>query len=109
MGFASIAVIPRIEPDHITHLEHAIDTFEADLPPLQHFILPGGTSAAGMLHVARTVCRRAERLTVAAAEHEAISPDTAIYLNRLSDLLFVAARVENHERGVADVTWDSHA
>ncbi len=96
----SRAVVPRIDQAHITRLEETIDAFEADLPPLKHFILPGGTSVAGMLHVARTVCRRAERLTVAASAEEAISLEAAIYLNRLSDLLFVLARWVNRQAGI---------
>ena len=99
------AVVPRIDASHATQLEEAIDAFEADLPPLQHFILPGGTQAAGTLHVARTVCRRAERLTVAAAEQETLSPHTTIYLNRLSDLLFVLARWVNHQAGINEAQW----
>ena len=99
------ATVPRIEASHIAALEHAIDALEADLPPLKHFILPGGTVAAGMLHVARTVCRRAERLTVAAAEQDTLSPNTAIYLNRLSDLLFVLARWTNHQAGIDEAQW----
>ncbi len=101
----SRAVVPRIDQAHITHLEEAIDAFEADLPPLKHFILPGGTSVAGMLHVARTVCRRAERLTVAASAEEAISLEAAIYLNRLSDLLFVLARWVNRQAGIEEDAW----
>ena len=75
---ASRAAVLRIEEPHVRKLEEAIDAFEADLPALQHFILPGGTPAAGTLHVARTVCRRAERLTIAAAAQETISMHTAI-------------------------------
>ena len=106
---AARAVVPRIEATHVTRLEEAIDTFEADLPPLQHFILPGGTRAAATLHVARTVCRRAERLTVAAAAEEAFSPHTTIYLNRLSDLLFVLARWVNHQAGIDEAEWKASA
>ena len=101
----SRAVVPRIDEAHITRLEEAIDAFEADLPPLKHFILPGGTSVAGMLHVARTVCRRAERLTVAASAEEAISLEAAIYLNRLSDLLFVLARWVNRQASIEEAAW----
>ena len=101
----SRAVVPRIDQAHITRLEEAIDAFEADLPPLKHFILPGGTPVAGVLHVARTVCRRAERLTVAASAEEAISLAAAIYLNRLSDLLFVLARWVNRQAGIEEAAW----
>ena len=102
---ASRATVPRIDETHIRHLEHAIDAFEADLPPLKHFILPGGTPVAGTLHVARTVCRRAERLTIAASAQEAISAEAAIYLNRLSDLLFVLARWANRQAGIEEAAW----
>ena len=101
----SRAAVPRIEETHIQELEAAIDAFEEDLPALQHFILPGGTPAGSMLHVARTVCRRAERLTVAAAAQEAINTQSSIYLNRLSDLLFVLARWANHQAGVDEAEW----
>ncbi len=101
----SRAAVPRIEETLVQDLEDAIDAFEEDLPALQHFILPGGTPAAGTLHVARTVCRRAERLTTAAAAQETISMHTAIYLNRLSDLLFVLARWVNHQAGVDEAQW----
>jgi cob(I)alamin adenosyltransferase len=93
--------------DHITRLESAIDAWETELKALTEFILPGGTLAAAHIHLARTVCRRAERLTVRlsrqAGEHVASS--LIIYLNRLSDLLFVLARVVNHTAGVADTPW----
>ncbi|MCH8959897.1 MAG: cob(I)yrinic acid a,c-diamide adenosyltransferase [Bacteroidetes bacterium] len=99
------AVVPRIDQGHVGQLEQAIDAFEADLPPLKHFILPGGTPVAGVLHVARTVCSRAERLTVAASAEEAISLEAAIYLNRLSDLLFVLARWVNRQAGIEEAAW----
>ncbi len=99
------AAVPRIEAHHVAQLERDIDTFEADLPPLKHFILPGGTQPASTLHVARTVCRRAERLTVEAAAREAVGPQTVVYLNRLSDLLFVLARWANRQAGVEEAPW----
>ena len=102
---ASRAEVPRIAEPHTEKLEEAIDAFEADLPALQHFILPGGTPAGSTLHVARTVCRRAERLTIAAAAHETISPHTTLDLNRLSDLLFVLARWVNHQAGIDEAQW----
>jgi cob(I)alamin adenosyltransferase len=77
------------------------------LGPLTNFILPGGSSGAAHLHVARTVCRRAERLAVALAREEAIGSSVIAYLNRLSDALFVLARWENRHRGIGDTTWDS--
>jgi len=76
---------------------------------LQNFILPGGALTAGHLHVARAVCRRAERDVVTLAREEAIGPQVVQYLNRLSDALFVMARYENHERGIPEPLWDSHA
>ncbi|GIV62566.1 MAG: ATP--cob(I)alamin adenosyltransferase [Rhodothermaceae bacterium] len=98
-------VVPRMTESHIAALEADIDRFEADLPPLQHFILPSGTRPAAVLHVARTVCRRAERCTVALAAHEPVNPRTITYLNRLSDLLFVVARWVNHSAGYPETTW----
>lgn len=87
-----------------TRLEHAIDAGEEGLPPLTNFVLPGGTSGAAALHVCRTVCRRAERDVLALTDPAARST-LVIYLNRLSDLLFVLARRENSVAGVADIPW----
>jgi cob(I)alamin adenosyltransferase len=91
----------------IQGLEQAIDRFERDLEPLQQFILPGGTPAAAALHFARTICRRAERrlVTLAHQSTEPIAGELVIYLNRLSDLLFVMARAVNRQAGCADVPW----
>lgn len=91
----------------IQRLELAIDRFEASLSPLKTFILPAGTRAAAALHLARTVCRRAERrvLTLSAAPNETISPQVIVYLNRLGDLLFVLARATNVSAGTSDVEW----
>ncbi len=97
--------VPRIEAGMIEALERDIDRFEGGVPPLKHFILPGGHPAAAQLHLARTVCRRAERLTVEAALHEAFNEHALIYLNRLSDLLFVLARWVNHRLGTPEVAW----
>ena len=101
--------VPRIEPRHVAALERDIDGLQEDLRPLENFILPGGSAGAAQLHVARTVCRRAERWLVTLARAEAVGEHTLAYLNRLSDLLFVAARWENWKKGVADVLWDSRA
>lgn len=90
---------------HITRLEKLLESFNAGLPPLKDFILPGGTRAAGLAHVARTVCRRAERRVVALAESERIEPALQRYLNRLSDLLFVLARHLNRTARGGDVLW----
>lgn len=97
--------VPRIEANHVTALEAEIDDLETDLPPLKHFILPGGHSAAAALHLARTICRRAERQTIEAAEHEDISAEAIRYLNRLSDFFFVLARWVNQAAGVRDTEW----
>lgn len=86
-------------------LEDVIDSHEATLPPLKNFILPGGTPKAAAFHMARTVCRRAERAVVGLARRETISPAIVPYLNRLSDLLFVLARAANAQAGRPDVTW----
>jgi len=93
----------------VERLEAQIDALEAELEPLKRFILPGGTVAAADLHVARTVCRRAERRAVALHEQEPLSAATLRYLNRLSDLLFVMARVENRRAGIDDVEWPGRA
>lgn len=90
---------------HVERLEGDVERFNADLAPLKEFILPGGTRAAALAHVARTVCRRAERAVVEAAASEAIGESARIYLNRLSDLLFVLARSLNHAAGRNDVMW----
>jgi cob(I)alamin adenosyltransferase len=101
--------VPGIEARHVEALERAIDELTAELGPLANFILPGGTPGAAALHVARTVCRRAERLLVALAREEAVGRFALPYLNRLSDALFVMARYENLKKGVPDVLWDSRA
>ena len=81
----------------------------ADLPPLENFVLPTGTPAAAHLHMARAICRRAERRVLTLSREEAIGPHALIYLNRLSDALFVMARYENLRHHVPDTTWDSRA
>ncbi len=99
--------VPPIGPEQIRRVEEAIDRPESDLPRLQWFILPGGTRLAAMFHVARTVCRRAERtlVSLAGVEPEAVSAPMLAYVNRLSDLFFVLARTANHRAGVEDVPW----
>ena len=94
----------RIVESQVERLEAEIDRLNAALAPLDSFVLPGGSPAAAALHVARTVCRRAERACVALAEREAVSPAALKYVNRLSDLLFVAARWAN-DQGRGDVLW----
>ncbi len=86
-------------------LERQIDALEQELAPLRRFILPGGSAGAAALHLARTVCRRAERRVVELHRREPVAPAALRYLNRLSDLFFVLARVENRRAGVADVEW----
>ena len=95
----------NLSPERITVLETAIDTFETELPPLRQFILSGGGQAGAMLHIARTVCRRAERQVVALSEKIDVNSDVIVYLNRLSDFLFVMARVVNHREGKQEVVW----
>ncbi|HEX9942380.1 MAG TPA: cob(I)yrinic acid a,c-diamide adenosyltransferase [Thermoanaerobaculia bacterium] len=101
--------VPIVEERHVEALEKLMDELSAELPPLENFILPGGSPGAAQLHVARTVCRRAERLTIALARREPVGPFVVKYLNRLSDALFVMARYENLKRGIPDVLWDSRA
>jgi len=99
--------VPRIEERHVTQLEQWMDEMSAALSPLENFILPGGSPGAAQLHLARTVCRRAERRVVQLSRSEPVGPWVGPYLNRLSDALFVMARYENHRRGRADVLWNS--
>ena len=101
-----LRVTPVGEAD-IARLEGWIDRSEAPLEPLKNFVLPGGCPSAAELHRARTVCRRAERRTLTAGRSSPIRPEVVIYLNRLSDLLFVLARYENHRAQVADIPWYS--
>jgi cob(I)alamin adenosyltransferase len=95
----------RVDETRIAELERAIDDADAELEPLRSFIVPGGSQKAAALHVARTVCRRAERRVVELASETQIPPLVVIYLNRLSDLLFTLARVANKRSGTGEVTW----
>jgi cob(I)alamin adenosyltransferase len=97
--------VPRIADQRIELLERWIDEADAEIEPLQHFILPGGSKAGAQLHLARTVCRRAERRVVALARGVKLDHHVIIYLNRLSDLLFTYARLANHRAGVEEVEW----
>jgi cob(I)alamin adenosyltransferase len=99
--------IDRIQHKDIKHLESFIDELEDYLPPLKNFILPGGSRCGATLHLARTVCRRAERaaVTCTKTENHQISTESIIYLNRFSDLLFVLARYENHQSGAEETPW----
>jgi cob(I)alamin adenosyltransferase len=101
--------LPQIEARHVEKLEALVDELNAVVGPLQNFILPGGSVGAAHLHVARTVCRRAERAVVSLAREEPVGEHALRYLNRLSDLLFSMARFENKQRGVDEPLWDSHA
>lgn len=93
-----------VSSESVTRLEGWIDALEAELTPLRHFILAGGSPAGASLHLARTVCRRAERAVLSLGA-EAVEPIVLTYLNRLSDLLFVMARAANHRAGVAEIEW----
>ena len=102
-------IAPRVEKifladADVERLERAIDHLEETLPPLRRFILPGGSPAGAQLHVARTVCRRAERHVIGLGS-DAVEPIVIVYLNRLSDLLFVMARAVNHRSGVPETEW----
>ncbi|MEI7521149.1 MAG: cob(I)yrinic acid a,c-diamide adenosyltransferase [Thermoleophilia bacterium] len=95
----------RIAAERVTALEVWCDEVNDTLSPLDSFVLPGGTAAAAHMHVARTVCRRAERAVVMLADHEEIGANVIAYLNRLSDLFFILARGSNHAVGRPDVLW----
>ena len=95
----------RLSPEWVASLERSIDAHEAELPELRHFILPGGGHAGALLNVARTVCRRAERGVTQLQETAPMEPVVIEYLNRLSDLLFVLARVVNHREGSEEIQW----
>jgi cob(I)alamin adenosyltransferase len=97
--------IPLVSESEIGALERAIDAAESELPALKTFVMPGGSRGAALLHLARTVCRRAERTLVSLAASEPVREDAVRYVNRLSDTLFVLARLENMRAGVADVPW----
>jgi cob(I)alamin adenosyltransferase len=99
--------IPQIEQRHVESLEAIIDELTPIVGPLENFILPGGSVGAAHLHVARTVCRRAEREVAELLHNEPVGPHVLAYLNRLSDALFVMARYENHMQGVPEPLWDS--
>lgn len=97
--------VPRMRTEEIEFLENAIDRYDASLEPLRAFILPGGTQAAAFLHNARSVARRAERLSTRLATEEDVNPNAVIFLNRLSDYLFTAARFANWSSGRKDIEW----
>jgi cob(I)alamin adenosyltransferase len=101
-GALARALLPEVR---IAALEAAIDRVERELEPLEHFVLPGGSPKGAALHVARTVCRRAERSVVTLHRHEPVAPEILRYLNRLSDLLFTLARLANQRARVSEETW----
>lgn len=98
--------LPPLPVERVDLMETWIDEADRELAPLTQFILPGGTPGASALHIARTICRRAERSVVHLATLEPVNESIVVYLNRLSDLLFALARLENHRAGVPDVTWN---
>jgi cob(I)alamin adenosyltransferase len=95
----------RVEQRHVDGLEHDCDRFNAELPPLKSFVLPGGLEGAARLHLARAVCRRTEREALAAAQQVELNPLALVYLNRLSDLLFILARASNTAGGRDEPLW----
>ena len=97
--------LPSLPDDRVANFERRIDAAEAELPPLDAFVLPGGSPGGAALHHARTVCRRAERAIVALAAGQPVEPGVIVYMNRLSDLLFVLARLENHRAGQPERKW----
>ncbi|MCK9285607.1 MAG: cob(I)yrinic acid a,c-diamide adenosyltransferase [Rhodocyclaceae bacterium] len=105
-GELSIPGSSLLAAQRVDAIERAIDRYNETLPPLKEFILPGGSRAAALTHLARTICRRAERTVVGLATGEAVSTPVRLYLNRLSDLLFVLARDLNRRAGHGDVLWN---
>lgn len=106
-GAKAASRIRRLSPEDATWLEGMIDRFDQEIPPLQSFILPGGSGAAAAAHLARAVCRRAERAVVTLSESEPVGQAPTIFLNRLSDFLFTLGRVLNHRDGIAEEPWKS--
>src|SRR5215510_9733399 len=104
-GELSIPGHAMLKEQQVARLEQALEAWNADLPALKEFVLPGGSRAAAAAHLARSVCRRAERSLVALGRKDKVGPPARRYLNRLSDLLFVAARVLNRSAGTGDVQW----
>lgn len=104
-GELSIPGSQLVRAEAVSKLEQAIDHYNEDLPPLKEFVLPGGSRAAAICHMARAVCRRVERAVLALAAQEALSPHASTFLNRLSDLLFVCARLIARDSGAGEVMW----
>jgi cob(I)alamin adenosyltransferase len=107
-GAKNESKIVRIDETHVTEVERWIDEIDSKNTPLQTFVMPGGTDLASRLHLARTVCRRAERLMVGLANTEPVGEGMMRYMNRVSDLLFAMARLSNKESGVGDIPWKPH-
>ncbi len=95
-------------PSRISELEAEIDALDAQLPLLRNFILPGGSKTSSLLHLARTICRRAERSIVALAQKETINPEIVVYINRVGDLLFMHARYANYKSRIPETIWKGH-
>jgi cob(I)alamin adenosyltransferase len=102
-----LPIVPVINPDHVAVLESFTEYLVEEVGPVDNFILPGGTTGAATLQSARTICRRAERSLVTLMRHEDVEQITLIYLNRLSDALFVMARYENKMKGISEILWDT--
>jgi cob(I)alamin adenosyltransferase len=101
------AYVKRTDNEDVERLENDIDKFDSSLPELKSFILPGGSKGASLLQLARSVCRRAERITVSLSDREKVGEFVVMYLNRLSDLLFILGRAENNFNGVSEPEWNS--
>ncbi|VVC04435.1 Cobalamin adenosyltransferase [Candidatus Bilamarchaeum dharawalense] len=97
-----------LSPARIGEIESEIDSMEADLPPINHFIIPGGSKTASLLHLARTICRRSERQIIALSQKEVINPEIIIYVNRVGDFLFVQARHVNYRKKISETIWKGH-
>lgn len=102
---AKTGKVKAINEEAVAALEHVIDDLEAKLPPLTHFILPGGSPYAAQAHMARAICRRAERRIISLHKQEPLNPQLLAYINRLSDLLFMLARMDNHITGIKETKW----
>lgn len=104
-GHGKVKLQKHITPARVSEIEREIDAIEAQLSPLHHFVLPGGSKTASLLHLARTVCRRTERSAVALSRKEKVDPQVIVYLNRLGDLLFVMARQANRKMRFEETMW----
>jgi cob(I)alamin adenosyltransferase len=105
-GTKAAGHVPQVKGEWATEMEKAIDRFDQELPPLRQFILPGGNNGGAAFHLARTVCRRAERRVLALVRQREVGTEVLVYLNRLSDFLFTLARAANFRGNVKDVPWN---